>query len=293
MDHSPISLVNYCADGSVLKACFDPTHGMNLTSFLWKEHEILDLSTRALFEQRCAGLGALIGPHFHHRQPSHIVRDFPMDLFPHLKRLSHDQLEPFSHGIARYVPWNYEASSTQVKAWIQGSDLHQGYPLKFFEGFDFSMRLDAILLSDGLLLDYTVEAQEPCVIGFHYYYPCYKDSWVEALVKPFQRDKTGWQGIKDSWFDTKTQKLQFCLNQEADLGFMPLQDINSSCNTIILKHHNHKTLISFTSLNEDESSWQLYHPKDASYVCIEPLSALNPFKPVTKKNRLQMKISSI
>jgi galactose mutarotase-like enzyme len=153
------------------------------------------------------------------------------------------------------------------------------------------MHLDALLLHDGLLVDYSIEADVPCVIGFHYYYPSTKDSCVEGCVKPFYRTKEGWNGIEKSWYEEKSSKLHFCLDSEADFGFMPLQDPNSSSNLISLKTGKHHLLISYTSSNEDETSWQLFHPKGASYVCLEPLSALNPFNPVLKRNRLQMKLS--
>jgi len=286
-----VILSNYHSDGSLMTAHFDPLRGMNLTSLRLKNQEILDQSTRSLFQQRNAGLGALIGPHFHHRSLDKIPKNFPQELFPHLLYQNKDQGEPFSHGIARYVPWKYEASSTQIKAWLNGSDLYQGLALKTFEGFNFSLHLDAILLHDGLLLDYSIDADLPCVIGFHYYYPSTPDSFVEGLVKPFCRDKNGWGGIKSSWFDQKNSKLHFSLDQEADFGFMPLHEQNSSSNLISLKTNKHHLLISYTSSNEEETSWQLYHPKEATYVCLEPLSALDPFKPVLKRNRLQMKIS--
>jgi hypothetical protein len=62
-----VTLSNFHSDGSLMTAQFSPGKGMNLTSLRLKNQEILDESTKSLFQQRNGGLGALIGPHFHHR----------------------------------------------------------------------------------------------------------------------------------------------------------------------------------------------------------------------------------
>lgn len=286
-----VLLTNTSSKGATLEATFAPLQGMNLTSLTIHGHQVLDVSTMDLFKQRNAGLGALIGPHFHHRHPLQIPSNTSLHLFPHVSQLPAGQKEPFSHGIARYVPWRYESSSTQIKAWLSSKDLYHGIPLKTFEGFDFEMKLEAMLLHDGLLLDYFAESSIPNVIGFHYYYPASPEALVESHVKPFVRTQSGWEGLDLPFFDKTHQKLTYPVSQAADLGFMPIQDPNSSGYTITLKYPRGSLQISYLSSNDDTTSFQLFHPKGASYVCLEPLSSLTPFAPTTKRNRLQMKLS--
>src|SRR5687767_2858709 len=85
-------------DGEPLEARFAPLRGMNLLSYKKGEIEAIDQSTRPLFEERSAGLGAFIGPHFHHRTLIPPVPD--ESLFPHIAILkARGVQEPFSHGI--------------------------------------------------------------------------------------------------------------------------------------------------------------------------------------------------
>jgi len=265
---------------------------MNLTSFLWGSLEVLDSSTSSLFKQRCAGLGALIGPHFHHRPLQSLPKVvLTPSLFPHLTQ---EQIEgtsePFSHGIARYVPWHYETSSTQIHATLNGDSLHKGVPLKSLEGQNFSMVFDIRLVHDGLLLDLNLQSEAPSVIGFHYYFACTPQSFVTAHVHPSYREDTSWKPLPSTWTPNAPSHLYFCLNQEADFGFQPLADPSQPYYTLLLHHPSHLVHIEYTASDAETTSWQLYHPSKASFACLEPLSALDPRTPVAKHSHLQMKI---
>lgn len=51
-----------------LTATFLPELGMNLASYKKGDYEAIDQNTQGEFEERFAGLGPLIGPHFHHQK---------------------------------------------------------------------------------------------------------------------------------------------------------------------------------------------------------------------------------
>ncbi|GAB5412154.1 MAG: hypothetical protein ChlgKO_12680 [Chlamydiales bacterium] len=245
------------------KAKFAPECGMNLLSFSRDGVEIIDQNTKELFEQRFAGLGALIGPHFHHRQAFEIPTDFDVAPFPHIQRIK--TAEPFSHGIARYVPWAYDSCSTQIKAVLKSSDEVAGIPLRKLEGFDFEMHLEATMMPWGLLFHYSVESEKPSVIGFHTYYAL---DDAPAVV------------ITDD-------KKEISINGAFDTNFHPKDPLVE--NRILLNTKNY-SLHLFYECPSQENSWQLFHPEGASYVCIEPLSAKNPRKPVNCTSQLEVKL---
>lgn len=288
-----ITLVNSTEFNIPLKASFSPLYGMNLTSFTHGSTEILDQTTRSLFTQRCAGLGALIGPHFHHRTPDCIPSySFDPSLFPHLqheKSLT-PSLEPFSHGIARYVPWKVDYSDTQIHAKLSGNDLYKNTPIKNLEGQNFEMIFDVKLVHDGLLLNLTIASEKPSVIGFHYYYNCPPKSFVQSLVHPIYRDQT-WKPLPSEWLISK--QLHFDLSKEADFGFKPQATVEHPYYTVILHTPSYQVHLEYTSSNAESTSWQLYRPKNSSFVCIEPLSAINPRDPLLNHSNLQLKIRVI
>src|SRR5262245_52892018 len=130
-----------------LQAVFDPERGMNLLSYKLGETEVIDQSTRSLFEERYAGLGALIGPHSHHRHVVPPVKDEA--LLSHIARVKSKGVEePFSHGIARYAPRKAEATATKVTARLTGKDTWNGVALSALEGQNFTMEMIAELTAE-------------------------------------------------------------------------------------------------------------------------------------------------
>jgi hypothetical protein len=119
---------------------------MNLISFKKGSVEVIDQSTESLFEERCAGLGALIGPHFHRRQFEMLPEILCNHSNPEIERLrkQNSNSDPFSHGIGRYASWKYEYTENSISAILQGSDTWNGIPLKELEGQDFTMKYSAI-----------------------------------------------------------------------------------------------------------------------------------------------------
>lgn len=273
-----VILENRTKDGSQLQATFLPEKGMNLISYKKNEIEVIDQSTWNLFEERFAGLGALIGPHFHRRLPETIPTVKDESLFPHIARVKAKGVqEPFSHGIARYAPWQAEWTSTRVKAVLTGKDTWNGISLAELEGQNFKMQFQADLKEDGLFLQLSVVSDTGSVVGIHYYYalPNGKGK-VKAKVKNQVIKDGQLQKIPTDWNYDEQHELSVDLTGEADFTFRPYPDPLHA--QILLETETYRLKTSY-ACNCAENSWQLYHPKNASFVCIEPLSAQDPRRP--------------
>ncbi len=248
---------------------------MNLLSYSKGKKEVIDSCTRKDFEDYGAGLGCLIGPHFYLQQRDWIVPVSNEKLFEHLVFTKKKGFQdPFSHGIGRYVPWNYTATDRTIKAYICGKDTWKGFLLSELEGVDFSMSYEAELTPDGLEIKLAVSSERLSLIGLHYYYALGPGkAEVTAWVKNQYNDMGQFKPIPKSWMKGESDQLSFDLKNEADYGFLPLaKDFSGE---VQLKASTYGLRIRYQGENE-EVSWQLYHPKNASFVCIEPMSAKNP-----------------
>jgi hypothetical protein len=275
---SAIVLEHQTQEGVHLQATFLPEKGMNLISLKKDEIEVIDQSTRNLFEERYAGLGALIGPHFHHRKPQLIPQIKEEQLFPHIARVKAKGIqEPFSHGIARYAPWKAEATVNSVKAQLTGKDTWNGVALSALEGQNFNMRLEAHLQEEGLFLTLSVVSDTASLVGIHYYYAL---PHGKGKVKSDVQNLVGIEGefkpIPADWSFDSQQKLTFDLQHEADYTFHPYPDRLKG--NILLETELYEIRTRYDCVCS-ENCWQLYHPKDASFVCIEPISAQDPHHP--------------
>lgn len=284
-----VVLRNTALSGEELTATFLPDRGMNLISYRKGDCEVIEQSTRSLFEDRFAGLGALIGPHFY-RQSEPLIPKIPDEnLFPHIARVKAKGVkDPFSHGIARYVPWNYLSTPASISAHISGKDKWKGTALSMLEGIDFKMAFDAVLTPHGLEIGMHVECERPSVVGLHYYYalPGGKGI-VKSQVEEQYNDKGVWKPIPKTWMEERPNHLNFDLAQEVDFGFRPFSKDFSS--QVFLQTEEYSLIVSYQGTNA-ENSWQLYHPKDSSFVCIEPLSAKNPRGLVLPTSCIRIKI---
>jgi hypothetical protein len=273
-----IVLEHQTKQGERLQATFLPEKGMNLISLKKDDLEVIDQSTRNLFEERYAGLGALIGPHFHHRRAELIPPIKDEKLFPHIARVKAKGVqEPFSHGIARYAPWKAEATSTSIKAQLSGKDTWNGVALSALEGQDFNMRLEANLRENGLFLNLSIVSDTASLVGIHYYYSLPQG---KGRVSSGVQNLVGIQGdlkpIPSDWHFDSQQHLIFDLDQDADFTFHPYP--NPLKGNILLETEKY-SLRTLYECSCAENCWQLYHPKDASFVCIEPISARDPRHP--------------
>ena len=269
-------------------AQFDVERGMNFVTFKKGVIEALDLSTRPLFEQRFAGLGALIGPHFHHRQHPPSFDD--ASIFPHIASLKErGEKEFFSHGIGRYVAWDVKSANEQsIEAHLNGDMEIQGVPLKVIEGQDFKMKYIATMLEEGLQIELFVAGEGPTVVGLHTYYAMGKKGTVTSNVKPVYNVGGEFRALPEEW-DYKESKLVYPIKSETDYGFLSTDPLQGD---VLLQTTTHKIRMQYWSTNE-EASWQLWHPKESSFVCVEPIAAKNPRKPCLSVNQIKIVISII
>ena len=286
---NPVVIEKKTKSGTQLQATFLPDKGMNLISFKKDGIEVIDQSTEELFKERYAGLGALIGPHFHRRLDSVIPPTPNEEKFPHIGRVKANGVkEPFSHGIARYAPWTAETSVDQIKAVLSGKDEWNGATLAELEGQDFKMQLTATMEEEGLDLQYSVVSDTDSLVGIHYYYrlPNGKGS-VTSHVAPEYLDQGEKKAIPADWSHTPNGALHHPLTSPADYSFHPATD---PCRGMIQLETEEFTLETRYSTGNQENCWQLYHPEGASFVCIEPMSAWNPRKPRLSVSQLNIQL---
>ncbi len=274
----PITLKNRTSKGEPLEVTYLPEKGMNMISFKKGNLEIIDQSTINLFEQRFAGLGALIGPHFHRRKANVVPKIKDETLFPHIARVKAKGVQdPFSHGIGRYAPWKAESKEHWISAYLTGKDQWNNISLAELEGQNFKMTFVAELLPDGLHLDLAVVSDTDSLVGIHYYYhlPEGKGT-VISEVKNRILDHDEHKPIPSSWNFNEQHKLVYTLEQDTDFTFFPFPDPLEG--SIVLDAGTYRLRTKYSCLSE-ENCWQLYHPLGASYVCIEPISSQDPRHP--------------
>ena len=280
---TPIALKN-----NSLEALFLPEVGMNMISYKKGGLEIIDQSTKNLFEERSAGLGPLIGPHFHWRKVIPPIAD--ESLFPHIARVkSKGVQEPFSHGIARYAPWKVEkATPTMLRGVLTGKDTWHDVPLAALEGQNFKMEFCAELLPEGLKIDLSVVSEADSLVGIHYYYRLPQGtSVVKSAVKEHYLNQSEPQKIPPEWgYDG--HRLAFDLRRGADYTFFPYPDpIHAE---IVLETGEYRLKTSYSCICQ-ENCWQLYHPEGASFACIEPISSQDPRHPNLTVSALSIQLS--
>jgi len=276
-----------------LQATFSPENGMNMISFKWGDVELIDSSTRALFEERSAGLGALIGPHFHRRQPEIIPKIADESLFPHIARIrAKGVTDPFSHGIARYAPWKVSVLENSFSATLSGKDIWNGVSLSVLEGQNFIMNYKGSLDENGLHLKLDVVSDTDSLVGTHFYYQLpQQKGFVRSLVKEKFLDGKEQKIVPENWKDQDKKNkhaLLFDLDNEADFTFHPFP--NPLEGTIILDTLDYLLQINYKCPCQ-QNCWQLYHPKGASFVCIEPISAANPRNPNLTVSQIEVNIN--
>lgn len=272
----PVTLSTHTDDGTTLEATFLPEAGMNLISYKLGDIEVIDQSTKGDFETARNGLGPLIGPHFHER-PDYLVPKIKHE-FSHEKAMRESKkVDIFSHGVARYAPWNAHTKENSIHAVLSGEDTLEGIPLAEIEGQNFKMQFDAYLTSHGLKLDLSVVSDTDSVVGFHYYYSLGGgQSRVRAPVQKYFLSHSEKKSFPPEWHLDPQHWLTYPLDKETDFTFFSYPSpLNGK---IILETQTHH-LVTHTSCVSSENSWQLWHPKGASFACVEPVSAQDPRKP--------------
>lgn len=253
---------------------FNIEKGMNFISFKKGNTEVIDQSTRPLFEERCAGLGAMIGPHFHHRK---VIPKVDPKLFPHRGE------EPFSHGVGRYVPWQLdEQSEDRLSASLNGSMKFKGVELKELEGQDFKMHYSARMTEEGMEIILSVIGESETVVGLHTYYALNGGGRVKAKIANQYNVGGEFKPLPPEW----SQDFVYELDGDTDWGFL------SDPGVVLLETKTHSVQIRY-SCDNSECSWQLWHPKGSSFACVEPIAAKNPRRPKLSVNQIRIFISVI
>ncbi len=276
---NPLVLENEAPDGQPLQAFFLPDKGMNLISFKKGDVEVIDQSTRPLFEERFAGLGALIGPHFHRRAERSVPKIKDESLFPHIARVrSKGVQDPFSHGIARYAPWKADIKGNKITAVLTGKDLWNGVPIAELEGQNFKMEFKAELRKTGLFLNLSIVSDTDSLVGIHYYYalPNGRGKIVGEVRDRMLNSMRELVEIPPDLTPESPNRLMFDLDRDTDFTFRPWPNPLEA--TITLETDDYTLKTHYQCMCE-ENCWQLYHPKGASFVCIEPISSLDPRHP--------------
>ncbi len=271
----PIVLKNQSPDGDLLEAIFLPERGMNLISYKKGSVNVIDQATRPEFEARYAGLGALIGPHFHRKRQRTPLPELDPERFPHIANLKGEQTADFfSHGIGRYAPWKAEFSETSVNAVLTGKDVWNDIPLSTLEGQNFKMTFNAELTPEGLRIHMSVISDTDSIVGIHYYYqlPNGRGTITSQVQKNYMDASHTSKPIPKEWLDEQ-HNLVFDLKNSADFTFYPFP--NPLEGKMLLTTDNYKLETRYNCISQ-ENAWQLYHPAEASYVCIEPVSAQDP-----------------
>jgi hypothetical protein len=286
----PVVLKNKTPEGKILEATFLPEKGMNMISYKLDDLQVIDQSTKALFDERFAGLGALIGPHFHHRNISIIPIIKDENLFPHIARIKAKGIqEPFSHGIARYAPWkDVTATETKLNAILSGKDIWNGISLAELEGQNFKISFIAEMTPYGLQIDLSIASDADSVVGIHYYWHLPKGKGkITSSIKEFYMDQNERKSIPENWDFNSQHLLNFDLHQEADFTFYPFPKALEA--KILLDAEIYKLEVQYTSPSQ-ENCWQLYHPINASFVCIEPISSQDPRHPNLTASSLKINL---
>lgn len=239
------------------KALFLPDQGMALASFTKGAIEVIDQGTRTAFNERRAGLGVLIGPHFHRRK-SELVPKINEDAFPHIAYCREHGIEdPFSHGVSRYAPWKAELKDGKIVATLSGKESWNGVLLKDIEGQNFEMTFTAELIKGSLHLVLSVVSDSDSIAGLHYYY-----NLPDGKGRIMSRVKSGPISVE--------------LDRSHDETYHAFPDPLHG--TVLLETSTYSLRTTFHAVSA-ENCWQLYHPEGAHYVCIEPMSAWDPRHP--------------
>jgi hypothetical protein len=209
----PVVLKSKTSQGEPLEATYLPHLGMNLISYKKGNLEIIDQSTRPLFEDRFAGLGSLTGPHFYRRHVVPSIKD--ESLFPHIARVkAQGTKDPFSHGIGRYAPWKAEFTDHTIKAVQTGKDEWNGVTLGSLEGQNYKMTYQADLTSTGLHIEMSVVSDTDSIVGIHYYYHLPQGSGsVISETQDYYLDKGKREPIHSTWNNGEKHHLKFDLSE--------------------------------------------------------------------------------
>ena len=152
------------------------------------------------------------------------------------------------------------------------------------------MTFEARLLPTGLFIEYKASSEKPSLVGLHTYYAFSGPGVVHTTVQDSYRSGKEWNPLPKEWF--KDDHLDFPLPQKADFGFVPKKKTpNDHDYHLILNTKNYSLHMDFNTASDEELSFQIFQPEDASYVCVEPLTAKTPQTPRLTSSTLETKLA--
>jgi hypothetical protein len=284
-----VILKNKTEDGEHLEAVFLPGKGMNLSSYKKGSVEVIAQQTKKRFEERFGGLGPIIGPHFHHRYPPAIPAIKSESEFPHALLLKKEGVsEPFSHGVGRYAPWQVQADENKFSAKLTGKDPWNGIPLASLEGQNFTMTYEGEMTPAGLKLDLSIVSETDSLVGIHFYYnlPNGKGK-VSSQIQKYYLENGVRKALPEHWNVSPQQMVSLNMEHPLDHTLYPFP--NPLEGKIVLETEEYILTTSYNCISQ-ENCWQLFHPKNENYVCIEPISAQDPHHPNLTVSRINIRL---
>jgi hypothetical protein len=251
--------------GDGWRAVVSPDMGFALVDYSVKEVQILDLKRTPNFIDNRKGLGPLILPHFNQEGPIPAAVDAKK--FPHAAKLKEININhPFQHGVGRYMPWTVTTGENYVEGKISGADKFNGYSLKEIAGFDFSATVRYVAGPYQLLVTFDVTGDKPVFAGIHFYYDLVNAATATVTLPV--------EGQKDA--------LVVKLDQALDNVYLPPRTKDVAKCRLETDTYRLDTFIKTAGAPEESfDAVTIFSPKDATFVCVEPLSAV-PGKPNPK-----------
>lgn len=272
-----ITLKQKTDSGDDLEATFLPERGLNLVSFKRAGIEVIDQGTREAFEKSSNGLGPIIGPHFSSK--------------PHSSDSSHG--DNLYHGIGRYAPWQVQQhNGNKLIGTLTGKDTWESKTLAALEGQNFKMYYSAELTKKGLLIDLGIVSDTDSLIGidFHYALPEGKGTLISEVRDHYYDEEIKLKRIPKEWNYSPQGLLKFDLSHDGNFAFHPLK--NPLNGKITLLTSSYQLEVRY-NCDCQENSWQLYRPKREQYVCINPISSQNPWKPNLSVSSIQIELEVV
>ena len=290
-DCSAVYMMMLSDRGNTIEAVVSPEMGMSMLDFSAGGVPLLQKSRKHDFIEGRKGLGPLILPHFNQRASFPAVNEMVAEQAPHTAYLKTEGVnDPFQHGIGRYAQWNFETSCTdkgaRVTGKLTGAHEYQGVPLMELTGFDFTAFVTYTLSDGNISVRFDITGAEPVTAGIHFYYRLPDQEESRAALSVEEIGKNNDESLfefsshqRDGRFYTMT------LADDIDTLFTPVKEEGPYARyKLITSEYRLDTRVRAEGdPAKTFDSVTLFHPADADFVCIEPLSDANPLTPRKKK----------
>lgn len=279
----PIVLKKRTENGMQLEATFRPDLGMNLLSYKRNGIEVMAPST----ENSSLTLRGSIGPHFNSRRVFPEIKE--ENLFAHVRSAqAQGYSDPFPNGIGSHAPWQASFSENKLQAVLSGQNNWYNTPLSSLQGQNFKMELKAELTSEGLEMEISTVSEADSLAGFRYVF-----GWPNGCAKVISKvqkhylNPFGLHEIPSEWNNQQSQlSYQLDRSQEVNCVFAPLNPLEGK---ILLETDSYRILTTYYCCCQ-ENCWQVHYPADASYLCISPMSAKDPYHPNLTVSSIRVKL---